>query len=117
MQPRGESTSQRLAEHEDGKTLGPQGHHSASEFTEWQLACLSIPTPASWLGAAAAAATKSLQSWLTLCDPIDGSPPGSSLRGILQARVLEWAVIAFSTWLGEKTIIISASFHGVFCSW
>ena len=46
--------------------------------------------------AAAAAAAKSLQSCPTLCDPIDGSPPGSSVPGILQARVLEWVAIAFS---------------------
>jgi len=39
---------------------------------------------------AAAAAAKSLQSCLTLCDPIDGSPPGFSVPGILQARTLEW---------------------------
>ena len=38
----------------------------------------------------------SLQSCLTLCDPIDGSPPGSSVHGIFQARVLEWVAIAFS---------------------
>ena len=44
----------------------------------------------------AAAAAKSLQSCPTLCDPIDGSPPGSSVRGIFQARVLEWGAIAFS---------------------
>ena len=44
----------------------------------------------------AAAAAKSLQSCLTLCDPIDGSLPGSSIRGIFQARVLEWGAIAFS---------------------
>ena len=43
-----------------------------------------------------AAAAKSLQSYLTLCDPIDGSPPGSPIPGILQARVLEWVAIAFS---------------------
>ena len=42
------------------------------------------------------AAAKSLQSCLTLCDPIDSSPTGSSIRGILQARVLEWVAIAFS---------------------
>ena len=41
-------------------------------------------------------AAKSLQSCLTLCDPIDGSPPGSSAHGIFQARVLEWGAIAFS---------------------
>ena len=45
---------------------------------------------------AAATAAKSLQSCPTLCDPIDGSPPGSPVPGILQARVLEWGAIAFS---------------------
>ena len=44
----------------------------------------------------AAAAAKSLQSWPTLCDPIDGSPPGSAVPGILQARTLEWVAISFS---------------------
>ena len=44
----------------------------------------------------AAAATKSLQSCPTLCDPIDGSQLGSPISGILQARVLEWGAIAFS---------------------
>ena len=43
-----------------------------------------------------AAAAKSLQSCLTLCDPIDGRPPGSSIPGILQARTLEWVAISFS---------------------
>ena len=46
--------------------------------------------------AAAAAAAKSLQSCLTPCDPIDGSPPGSPIPGILQARTLEWLAISFS---------------------
>ena len=46
--------------------------------------------------AAAAAAAKSLQLCLTLCDPTDGSPPGSSVHGILQARILEWDAISFS---------------------
>ena len=40
---------------------------------------------------------KSLQSCLTLCDPIDGSPPGSAILGILQARTLEWVAISFSS--------------------
>ena len=44
----------------------------------------------------AAAAAKSLQSCLTLCDPIDSSPPGSPVPGILQARILEWVAISFS---------------------
>ena len=42
------------------------------------------------------AAAKSLQSCPTLCDPVDGSPPGSAVPGILQARTLEWVAIAFS---------------------
>ena len=45
---------------------------------------------------AKAAAAKSLQSCPTLCDPLDGSPPGSSVPGILQARTLEWVAISFS---------------------
>ena len=48
------------------------------------------------MSAAAVAAAKSLQSYPTLCDPIDGSPLGSSVPGILQARTLEWVVISFS---------------------
>ena len=45
---------------------------------------------------AAATAAKSLQSCLTLCDPIDGSPPGSPVPGVLQARTLEWVAVSFS---------------------
>ena len=48
--------------------------------------------------------TKSLQSYPTLCNPIDGSPPGSTVPGILQARTLEWVVISFSSawkWKGK----------------
>ena len=46
-----------------------------------------------------AAAAKSLQSCLPLCDPIDGSPPGSPIPGIFQARTLEWVAVSFSnTW-------------------
>ena len=45
---------------------------------------------------AAAAAAKSLQSCPTLCDPVDGSPPGSPVPGVLQARTLEWVAISFS---------------------
>ena len=46
--------------------------------------------------AATAAAAKSFQLCPTLCDPIDGSPPGSAVPGILQARTLEWVAISFS---------------------
>ena len=49
-----------------------------------------------YLNHAAAAAAKSLQPCLTLCDPMDCSPPGFSVRGILQARTLEWVAISFS---------------------
>ena len=48
------------------------------------------------LDSASAAAAKLLQSCPTLCDPIDGSPPGSPVPGILQARTLEWVAISFS---------------------
>ena len=54
--------------------------------------------PALVLGAAVAAA-KSIQSCPTLCEPIDGSPPVSSIPGILQARTLEW--VAISCWVGS----------------
>ena len=54
---------------------------------------------------AAAAAAKSLQSCLTLCDPRDGSPPGSPIPGILQARTLEWVAISFSNaWKWEVKV-------------
>ena len=56
----------------------------------------------SFSGGGAAAAAKSLQSCLPLCDPIDGSPPGSPVAGILQARVLEWVAIAFSDVSGNN---------------
>ena len=63
-------------------------HHSfgGTEIQAWH----------SWVTCSAAAAAKSLQSCPTLCDPIDGSPPGSSVPGILQARTLEWVAISFS---------------------
>ena len=61
----------------------------------WQMGSL----PLSHIGAqcSLAAAAKSLQSFLTLCNPIDGSPPGSPVPGILQARTLEWDAISFSS--------------------
>ena len=48
------------------------------------------------VGGVAASAAKSCQSCLTLCDPVDGSPTGSSVPGILQARILAWVAISFS---------------------
>ena len=63
-----------------------------------------IPYPA-----AAAAAAKSLQSCLTLCDPRDSSPPGSPVPGILQARTLEWVAISFSNGWKRKVKVKSLS--------
>ena len=59
------------------------------------LASLYITSAA----AAAAAAAASLQSCLTLCNPADSSPPGSSVHGIFQARVLEWGAIALTPFI------------------
>jgi len=59
---------------------------------KYALDCVYSP----YTAAAAAAAAKLLQSCPTLCDPIDGSPPGSPVPGILQARTLEWVAISFS---------------------
>ena len=56
----------------------------------------SSPFAGDFAAAAAAAAAKSPQSRQTLCDPLDGSPPGSPIPGILQAKTLEWIAISFS---------------------
>ena len=74
--------------------------------------CLSIKCFLSWTQFYASlklnpivAAAKSLQSCLTLCSPIDGSPPGSPVPGILQARTLEWVAISFSNaWKGKVKV-------------
>ena len=67
----------------------------SSRFTYcWSLAWRILTI--TFLASAAAAAAKSLQSCPTLCNPIDSSPPGSALPGILQARTLEWVAISFS---------------------
>ena len=59
---------------------------------------LELDRPVSQLGSGPyySAAAKSLQSCPTLCDPIDGSPPGSPIPEILQAKILEWVAISFS---------------------
>ena len=63
-----------------------------------------------WISAAAAA--KSLQLCLTLCDRIEGSPPGSSVPGILQARTLEWVAISFSnTWKWKVKVKVKSFSH------
>ena len=59
---------------------------------------------------ATAATAKSLQSCPTLCDPIDGSPPGSPVPGIFQARILEWGAIS---WTGELGGLPSMGSHRV----
>ena len=64
-----------------------------SSILAWRIPWTEEPAAAA---AAAAAAAKSLQSCPTLCDPIEGSPSGSPVPGILQARTLEWVAISFS---------------------
>ena len=56
--------------------------------------------------AVADVAAKLLQSCLTLCDRIDGSPPGSSIPGILQARILEWVAISFSDLIAKSRLTL-----------
>ena len=65
-------------------------------LTRWTFVGKVMSLLFNMLSAAAAAAVKSLQSCPTLCDPIDGSPPGSPVPGILQARTLELVAISFS---------------------
>ena len=77
----------------------------ASDISLFGSLLLSLP-PMS------AAASESLQLCLTLCDPIDGSPPGSPVPGILQARTLEWAAISFSNEWKWKVKVKSLS-----CVW
>ena len=78
----------------------PQSFPASASFPMcWLLASGSQSTGASAAVVpmnAAAAAAKSLQSCPTMCDPIDGSPTGSPVPGILQARILEWVAISFS---------------------
>ena len=66
--------------------------------------------------AVSAAAAKSLQLCLTLCDPIDGSPPGSPIPGILQARTLEWVAISFSNAWTLKVKVKSLSHVWLFAT-
>ena len=64
-------------------------NHNSTKTDIWEYNVLLIHT-------LVAAAAKSFQSCPTLCDPIDGSPPGSPVPGILQARTLVWVAISFS---------------------
>jgi len=72
-----------------GSGIKPKSLALASRF-------FTTKPPGKPLGLTAAAAAKSLQSCPTLCDPIDGSPLGFPVPGILQARTLEWVAISFS---------------------
>ena len=76
---------------------------------KWRLwVTLPTPSPVCHLIKRLAAAAKSLQSCPTLCNPIDGSPPGSAVPGILQARTLEWVAISFSNawnWKGSRSVV------------
>ena len=65
------------------------------ELTSWEVFCTALGTQCTVWSTATAA--KSLQSCPTLCDPIDSSPPGTTIPGILQARTLEWVAISFSS--------------------
>ena len=81
------------------KSFIDKSHQKYCEAAQTVLSCLGflaerLPMKLSLIAAAAAA--KLLLSCPTLCDPIDGSPPGSPVPGILQARTLEWVAIAFS---------------------
>ena len=81
------------------QALVPRHHPLETVIKEQSLSLWSGSTdskPLDYQRTNPAAAAKSLQSCLTLCDPIDGSPPGSAVPGIFQARKLEWVVISFS---------------------
>ena len=81
----------------------------------WRLAWRILSVT---LLACAAAAAKSLQSCPTLCDPRDGSPPGSLVPGILQARTLEWVAISFSNaWQWKVKVKLLSCVRLVETSW
>ena len=94
------------ARHQGALAWDPRMSESHEKHTWASSSCPGWPhlTPAShhlsfhlpYPYAAAAAAAESLQSCPTLCDPIDGSPPGSPVPGIPQARTLQWVTISFS---------------------
>ena len=75
-------------------TAAYQGPPSMGFSRQEYWSGVPLPSPINY---SAVAAAKSLQSCPTLCDPTDGSLPGSSIHGILQARILEWVAISFSS--------------------
>ena len=91
-----QSQQKSLRERERAKTFpSTDDYYENSFLRNWQLKGRKDIFDLSYRNAAAAAA-KSLQSCLTLCNPIDRSPPGSPISGILQARTLQWVAISFS---------------------
>ena len=78
-------------------------------FTTWATREAPHPPTAIIFPQSYLANAKSLQSCPTLCDPIDGSPPGSTVPGILQARILEWVAISFSNAWKRKVKVKSLS--------
>ena len=95
LQPHGQEPSRLLCPWNFPGTNTGVGSHFLSRGSSWPSD--QPGSPAGLLLAVAAAAAASLQSCPTLCDPIDGSPPGSPIPGILQARTLEWVAISFSS--------------------
>ena len=93
--------------------LRVKGHRSKKEKLPWNQEegpfLWQWPSGALyWQSFTSAAAAKLLQSCSTLCDPTDGSPPGSPIPGILQARTLEWVAISFSNagkWKGNRSVM------------
>ena len=87
--------------------LGPKQscHYHLVVFHKFSKTFLSLPCG---ILSMAAAAAKSLQSCPTLCDPIDGSPPGSPVPGILQARTLEWVAISTTSEMGVLRISLNS---------
>ena len=103
--PEGRSLSQGLCTAHWGSSKVPVPSYSQTSYMRTESNCQR----SQWFQYAnkfgslfIAAAAKLLQSWPTLCDPIDGSPPGSAIPGILQARTLEWVAISFSKALKWK---------------
>ena len=97
--------------------------HGSSQARILEWAAISFSRGSSWPRdqthvscLAAAAAAKSLQSCSTLCDPIVGSPPGSPVPGILQARTLEWVAISFSSAWKWKVKVKSLSHVWLFAT-
>ena len=89
--------------------LAPKFFHFLLPPCVWVPSASPLLLQSVLLSAAAAAASKSLQSCPTLCDPRDGSPPGSPVLGILQERTLEWVAISFSNARKRKVKVKSLS--------